>query len=158
MCNFVRNSSTVIVSRLTFWLYINKCNRLLAFSTYIKTGIKKIYCLILFQLFLGALTCQTHISFKNIFKNIFMQLLNCKMLSQDISNKSNSIWFTTIRKQALSKVRWNYSQYLNLCPLLNPQKVIDSTESLLAAWNSLSHWKIYKLRWELKVYTDLFSM
>ena len=67
---------------LKSWLYTKKCNRLLVISPYMKTGIKKIYCLIFFQLYLGALTCRTNILLKNIFKDIFRQLLNCKILSK----------------------------------------------------------------------------
>ena len=45
---------------------------------------KDIYCLISFQLYLGVLKCRTDILFNNILKNIFRQLLNCKLLSQHI--------------------------------------------------------------------------
>ena len=88
----VSNSSAVIISRSKMIArYTNKSNRLLVFSTYIETGIKIIYCLISIQLYICALGCRTDISFKNILKNIFRPLLNCKLLPQNILNKSNSI-------------------------------------------------------------------
>ena len=46
---------------------------LLGFSAFVKTDIK-----VFIQLNLSVLTCRTDISFKNIFKDIFKQLLNCK--------------------------------------------------------------------------------
>ena len=49
-----------------------------------------------------------------------------------------------------------YSQCLNLCHLRYPQKVTDSTNALLAAWNYPI--KRYKLIWQLAGYTDLFRI
>ena len=147
--NFVSNISAVIVSRskiiMLLYFCTNRCNRRLVFSTHIVPGIKKIYCLIFFQLYLSASTCRsrTDISFKKIFKDIFRQLLNCKILSQNILNSYQTLpKFTTNRKQVLSKLTLHYSQHLNLHPLWNPQKVTDSMDALLAASTRLCHWKM----------------
>ena len=137
---------------LKSWLYTKKCNRLLVISPYMKTGIKKIYCLIFFQLYLGALTCRTNILFKNIFKDIFRQLLNCKILSK-IKLYLNS---PQIENRFCQNYVWHCSQYVNLCPLWNPRKVTDSMDALLAAWNRSSHWN--KLKWQLEGYTDLLLL
>ena len=67
-------------------LYTNKCNRLLVFLALIY------HFLIFFQLHLRALTCWTDTSFKNISQDIFRQLLNCKILPQNIFQNSRSIW------------------------------------------------------------------
>ena len=50
------------------------------------------YCPIFFQLYVGAVTYRMDISFKKIFKDIFRQLLNCEILSQNILNKLKSMW------------------------------------------------------------------
>ena len=68
-----------------------------------KTGIKNTCCLSCFQLYLGALACRTGISFKNIFKDIFRQLLNCGILPQNILNKSNSIYIQHKQKTGFFK-------------------------------------------------------
>ena len=66
------------------------------------------------------------------FKDIYNQLLNCKILSQNISNNSRALFeFITNTKQVLSKFTWHYSKYLNLLFF----KLTDSTVTLLAARN-----------------------
>ena len=90
--NFVSNSSSVIVSRskiiMSLYSQIQQAHCIVHMY---RGRYQKIYCLILFQLYLGALTCRTDISFKNIFKDFFWQLLHYKILSKNTLNKSSSI-------------------------------------------------------------------
>ena len=66
-----------------YCLHTYKCS--LYFPNKQKQASKNILFIFL-QLYLNALTCRTDVLFKNIFKDIFRQLLNCKILSQNILN------------------------------------------------------------------------
>ena len=93
----------------------------------------KKYCLIFIQLYVGALTCRTDISFGNILRTFLRSVWTASYCLKVLYINQTLLKFTTDRKQALSKSTWHYSQSLNLCPLWNPQKVTDSTDALLAA-------------------------
>ena len=102
---------------LNLCLYINKYNRLLIFSTYIKTGIGKIYCLIFFQLYFSPLTCRRDISFKNFLRTF---LGSFGIAGYCLKKFSNSIWIHTKSKTGFVRIYVPLFPISKLRPLKNP--------------------------------------
>ena len=111
------------------FIYTKKGNSTLVFSTDLKPGIKK-YIIVWFLF--SALTSRTDTAFVNIFKNIFRQLLNSKILSQNIFNNSSSIWIHKKYKIGFVKIYVALSSISKLLSLMGSIKSYRLDRSVIS--------------------------